>query len=98
MWNEFLPISMPMTATAELSSWDMAWLLVWAPLTSLSPVGQEHGRTIPLAAIRCDAEKRPVSRVKRKSTSPARNDVIDPLRTIEAAQMLRDTPCSKLIF
>ena len=24
-------------------------LLVWAPLTSLSLVGQEHGRTIPLA-------------------------------------------------
>jgi len=26
-------------------------LLVWAPLTSLSLVGQEHGRTIPLADI-----------------------------------------------
>jgi hypothetical protein len=26
-------------------------LLVWAPLTSLSLVGQEHGRTIPLAGI-----------------------------------------------
>jgi hypothetical protein len=28
-------------------------LLVWAPLTSLSLVGQEHGRTIPLSAVRC---------------------------------------------
>jgi hypothetical protein len=26
-------------------------LLVWAPLTSLSLVGQEHGRTIPLPVI-----------------------------------------------
>ena len=26
-------------------------LLVWAPLTSLSLAGQEHGRTIPLADI-----------------------------------------------
>jgi hypothetical protein len=26
-------------------------LLVWAPLASLSLVGQEHGRTIPLADI-----------------------------------------------
>src|SRR5580704_13805868 len=26
-------------------------LLVWAPLTSLSLAGQEHGRTIPLAEI-----------------------------------------------
>jgi hypothetical protein len=26
-------------------------LLVWAPLASLSLVGQEHGRTIPLADV-----------------------------------------------
>jgi hypothetical protein len=31
-------------------------LLVWAPLTSLSLVGQEHGRTIPLPVIRSSAE------------------------------------------
>src|SRR5215467_16045318 len=49
MWNEFLPISMPVTATAELSFWDMACSLSGRPLTSLSLVGQEHGRTIPLA-------------------------------------------------
>jgi hypothetical protein len=29
----------------------MACSLVWAPLTSLSLVGQEHGRTIPLTDI-----------------------------------------------
>src|SRR5262249_25529290 len=51
MWNEFLPISMPVTATAELSFWDMACSLSGRPLTSLSLVGQEHGRTIPLAVI-----------------------------------------------
>src|SRR5215467_281092 len=51
MWNEFLPISMPVTATAELSFWDMACSLSGRPLTSLSLVGQEHGRTIPKAAF-----------------------------------------------
>src|SRR5262249_33016410 len=51
MWNEFLPISMPVTATAELSFWDMACSLSGRPLTSLSLVGQEHGRTIPLADL-----------------------------------------------
>jgi hypothetical protein len=30
-------------------------LLVWAPLASLSLVGQEHGRTIPLADIPMDS-------------------------------------------
>jgi len=28
-----------------------AWHASWAPLTSLSLVGQEHGRTIPLQVI-----------------------------------------------
>src|SRR5262249_34464656 len=48
MWNEFLPISMPTTAIAICDVAGMACSLVWAPLTSLSLVGQEHGRTIPL--------------------------------------------------
>src|SRR6185436_10001106 len=34
MWNEFLPISMPMTATAVWAVWDMACSLSWAPLAS----------------------------------------------------------------
>src|SRR5262249_30810588 len=29
-------------------------LLVWAPLASLSLVGQEHGRTIPLPDLTCE--------------------------------------------
>src|SRR5262245_31376230 len=34
MWNEFLPISMPMTATAVWAVWDMACSLPLAPLAS----------------------------------------------------------------
>src|SRR6266446_7790613 len=59
-WNEFLPISMPITAIAVLGVWDMACSLSLAPHPSiLSLVGQEHGRTIPLAEVAalriCDA-------------------------------------------
>src|ERR1035437_5933952 len=51
-WNEFLPISMPITAIALSNFWDMACSLSLAPLPSiLSLVGQEHGRTIPLAEV-----------------------------------------------
>src|SRR5258705_13307832 len=51
--NEFLPISMPITAIALSNFWDMACSLSLAPLPSiLSLVGQEHGRTIPLTDIR----------------------------------------------
>src|SRR6266403_4806858 len=51
-WNEFLPISMPITAIAVLGVWDMACSLSLAPHPSiLSLVGQEHGRTIPLAEV-----------------------------------------------
>ena len=50
-WNEFLPISMPTTAIAELRC-DMGVLLVFgAPRQLLSLAGLEHGRTIPLADI-----------------------------------------------
>jgi hypothetical protein len=42
--------SMPITAIVVLGIWDMACSLSLAPLPSiLSLVGQEHGRTIPLA-------------------------------------------------
>src|SRR6185436_2633786 len=52
MWNEFLPISMPTTAIAALSVWDMACSLSWAPLPSFYRWwGLEHGRTIPLTDI-----------------------------------------------
>ena len=51
MWNEFLPISMPITAIAGLCCRGHGVLLVLAPLASLSLAGQEHGRTIPLADI-----------------------------------------------
>src|ERR1700688_918023 len=49
-WNEFLPISIPITAIALSNFWDMACSLSLAPLPSiLLLVGQEHGRTIPLS-------------------------------------------------
>src|SRR5665811_1744456 len=42
-WNEFLPISMPITTMAPSNFWDMACSLSLAPLPSiLSLVGQEH--------------------------------------------------------
>src|SRR6266850_7779843 len=48
-WNEFLPISMPITAIAVLGVRDMACSLSLAPLAQLRLLaGQEHGRTIPL--------------------------------------------------
>src|SRR5215469_3623414 len=52
-WNEFLPISMPMVAMVAIDLLDMAVLrLTLAPSQHHSPVGQEHGRTIPLPDIR----------------------------------------------
>src|ERR1700688_3973632 len=51
-WNEFLPISIPITAIALSNFWDMACSLSLAPLPSiLLLVGQEHGQTIPLADL-----------------------------------------------
>src|SRR5215813_3069220 len=51
-WNEFLPISMPMVAMVAIDLLDMAVLhLTLAPSQHHSSVGQEHGRTIPLAVI-----------------------------------------------
>src|SRR6266436_6678862 len=50
-WNEFLPISMPIVAMVAIDLLDMAVLrLTLAPSQHHSPVGQEHGRTIPLPA------------------------------------------------
>src|SRR5882672_10635910 len=54
-WNEFLPISMPITAIAVLGVWDMACSLSLVPLAQLRLLaGQEHGRTIPLGDIELD--------------------------------------------
>ena len=51
-WNEFLPISMPITAITLSNFWDMACSLSLAPPCQLRLLaGQEHGRTIPLADI-----------------------------------------------
>src|SRR6266478_5006240 len=51
-WNEFLPISMPITAITLLSFSIMACSFHLAPPASLLADGrQEHGRTIPLAEI-----------------------------------------------
>jgi hypothetical protein len=48
--TNFLPISMPIVATVAIDLLDMAVLrLTLAPSQHYSPVGQEHGRTIPLA-------------------------------------------------
>jgi hypothetical protein len=46
----------------------------------IDPVGSK-GCNCAVSTVRCDARKRPVSRVKRMLTSPARNDVIDPKRS-----------------
>src|SRR4029453_7624528 len=53
MWNEFLPISMPITASLLLSFSDMACSFVFrCPLASLARwQGLEHGRTIPFSAV-----------------------------------------------
>ena len=52
MWNEFLPISMPITATGLLRVLRHGVLLVFgAPCQPQSLAGQEHGRTIPLCDI-----------------------------------------------
>jgi hypothetical protein len=47
--NQFSPISMPIVAMVAIDLLDMAVLrLTLAPSQHHSPVGQEHGRTIPL--------------------------------------------------
>jgi hypothetical protein len=51
-------------------------LLVWAPLTSLSLVGQEHGRTIPLADIQIRRQQGPL--VGMKQTYVTREALILP--------------------
>src|SRR5215831_13890679 len=48
-WNEFLPISMPITATVVSKVLAMACSLSLASLPAQSLAGREHGRTIPLA-------------------------------------------------
>src|SRR5262245_2468084 len=51
-WNQFLPISMPIVALVANYLLDMALLrLTLAPSQHHSQVGQEHGRTIPLAVV-----------------------------------------------
>src|SRR5262249_13905542 len=51
-WNEFLPISIPMVPMVAIDLLAMAVLrLTRAPSQHHSPVGQEHGRTIPLAEV-----------------------------------------------
>src|SRR6516162_9232247 len=52
-WNEFLPISMPITAISLLSFSDMACSFVFsAPCQLRLLQGPEHGRTIPLPLAR----------------------------------------------
>jgi len=52
-----LPISMPIVAMVAIDLLDMAVLrLTLAPSQHHSPVGQEHGRTIPLAEAVPSAE------------------------------------------
>jgi hypothetical protein len=46
----------------------------------IDPVGSK-GCNCVVSTVRCDARKRPASRVKRMLTSRARNDVIDPKRS-----------------
>ena len=49
--NEFLPISMPITAIALCAVAHIGVLLVLAPWASLSLAGREHGRTVLLPDI-----------------------------------------------
>jgi len=50
--NEFLPISMPIVALVPIDLLDMAVLrLTLARSQHHSPMGQEHGRTIPLTVF-----------------------------------------------
>jgi hypothetical protein len=66
----------------------MDWGLGTSPGSSINklsqlgidPVGSK-GCNCAVSTVRCDARKRPVSRVKRMLTSRARNDVIDPKRS-----------------
>src|SRR5215510_11415071 len=52
MWNEFLPISMPITATSLLNFSDMACSFVFsAPCQLCLLEGREHGRTIPFSDV-----------------------------------------------
>src|SRR5262245_37383077 len=52
MWNEFLPISMPITAISLLSFSDMACSFVFGAPCQLGLLeGREHGRTIPFSDI-----------------------------------------------
>src|SRR5262250_2447768 len=49
-WNEFLPISMPITAISLLSFSDMACSFVFGAPCQLGLLeGREHGRTIPFS-------------------------------------------------
>src|SRR5262245_45327334 len=51
-WNEFLPISMPITAISLLSFSDMARSFVFGAPCQLGLLeGREHGRTIPFSDI-----------------------------------------------
>src|SRR5207248_9135764 len=55
MWNEFLPISMPITAILLLSFSDMACSFVFgAPCQFGSLAGLEHGRTNPFSDLEPD--------------------------------------------
>src|SRR5215831_17128291 len=51
-WNEFLPISMPITAISLLSFSDMACSFVFGAPCQLGLLeGREHGRTIPFSEL-----------------------------------------------
>src|ERR1035437_2094400 len=80
-WNKFLPISMPITAIALSNFWDMACSLSLAPLPSiLSLVGQEHGRTIPLADL--DRSLKPARQYKGCLPLGGRDGLIDYFLTL----------------
>jgi hypothetical protein len=62
MWNEFLPISMPITAISLLNFSDMACSFVFgAPCQLCLLEGREHGRTIPFSDIRRQYLTRPMA-------------------------------------
>ena len=84
MWNEFLPISMSMTATAVWAVWDMACFLSWAPLASFSC----WGRTIPISGHQSRRTGDELEEaVKRVYAAPCR--VVDRLMALNRSQQAR---------
>jgi hypothetical protein len=71
-WNEFLPISIPITAITLLSFSAMACSFRWAPPASLlAGRAKEHGRTIPLPDLMTNPSSTCLTRLLSQDRSTA---------------------------